>query len=427
MVHANALETVIVMEKRTAKVALSFVILMGAVSLFSDMTHEGARSIYGAYLRLAGVSAATIGFIMGLGELIGYSLRLVTGYFADKKRNYWTLSIIGYAINMAAIPLISLISENGWKWACLLIILERFGKAIRQPSKNTLVSFASAQVGAGKAFALQEFMDQIGAFSGPLFLFLILLFRKENGDLFFNYRICFAALIIPAFFTLYFLLKAKHKFPHPENFEISIEKEQKSKMNSRFVLYMIAISLFAFGFIDFPIITMHVAKLAIIPDTFLPLLYAGAMLIDAISALIFGWMFDKYGMKVLIASNLLSAFFAPFVFLSHSAIWIMMGIMLWGIGMGAQETILKSAVTSLVPKENRSTGFGIFETSFGLCWFAGSWVLGILYDSSIYSMVLFSVVSELLSVPLLFVITKWPVPRVNSVKTSKTDDVMKPR
>ena len=267
------------MNKRTKKIALSFVIMMGVVSLFSDMTHEGARSIYGAYLSLAGVSAATIGFVMGLGELIGYSLRLVTGYFADKRKNYWIMSIVGYSINMGAVPLIALASENGWKWACLLIILERFGKAIRQPSKNTLVSFASSQVGQGKAFAIQEFMDQIGAFCGPLFLFFILLFRKDSGDMFSTYRICFATLIIPAFFTLYFLLKAKRKFPHPENFEINVEGPKKGKMNSHFILYVIAISLFAFGFIDFPIITMHVAKQSIIPSSFLPLLYAGAHIV----------------------------------------------------------------------------------------------------------------------------------------------------
>ena len=388
-------------KNKTKGLALSFVIMMGIVSLFSDMTHEGARSIYGAYLSLAGASAATIGFVMGLGELTGYSLRLVTGYFADKKRNYWIMSIVGYAINMGAVPLIALFSENGWKWACMLMVFERLGKAIRQPSKNTLVSFASSQLGQGKAFALQEFMDQIGAFCGPLILFVILLLRKNSGDLFSTYRICFAVLMVPAFFTLFFLLKAKRKFPRPEDFEVCIKETKKGVKNKYFLLYIAAISLFAFGFIDFPIITMHVAKLSIIPTSFLPLLYAGAMLIDAVAALVFGWMYDKYGMKVLIFSNLLSAFFALFIFTYHSLALIIVGVILWGIGMGAQETILKSAVASLVSKESRSTGFGIFETSFGICWFIGSWILGILYDESISLMVLVSVVSQLLSIPLL--------------------------
>lgn len=393
------------MKKRSTQAALSFVILMGVVSMFSDMTHEGARSIYGAYLKLAGASAATIGFVMGLGELIGYSLRLATGYWTDKKHSYWTMSIIGYVINMAAIPLLALLSEEGWKYACMLIILERFGKAIRQPAKNTLVSFASSQVGQGKAFALQEFMDQIGAFCGPLFLFFIILFRKGNSDLFSTYRICFAVLIIPAFFTLFFLMKARRKFPHPEIFEVNENKSTAIPLGFHFILYIIATSFFAFGYIDFPIITMHVAKLSLFSNSFLPLLYSGAMLIDAFSALLFGWLFDKYGIKVLIFSNVLSAFFAVFVFLYHSVACIVIGVLLWGIGMGAQESILKSAVTTLVPKNNRSTGFGIFETSFGICWFIGSWVLGILYDSSIKSMVTISVASQLLSIPMLMAIT----------------------
>lgn len=393
-------------KKKAQALALSFVIMMGVVSLFSDMTHEGARSIYGAYLELAGASAATIGFVMGIGELIGYSLRSVTGYFADKKQNYWMMSIIGYTINMAAIPLIALISENGWKWACLLILLERLGKAIRQPSKNTLVSFASLQIGQGKAFAIQEFMDQIGACIGPLFLFLILLFRNDSSHLFSSYRICFLILAIPAFFTLFFLLKAKRKFPHPENFELNNDDSKNAGINSNFILYVVAISLFAFGFIDFPIITMHISKQSIIPVSFLPLLYATAMLVDAIAALVFGWMYDKYGLKILIVSNLSSAFFALFVFLSHSIGFILIGVVLWGIGMGAQESILKSAVTSIVPKESRSTGFGIFETSFGICWFLGSWVLGMLYDTSITSMVCLSISSQLLSIPLLIVLTR---------------------
>jgi MFS family permease len=140
-------------------------------------------------------------------------------------------------------------------------------------------------------------------------------------------------------------------------------------------------------------ITMHVSRLSIIPSSFLPLLYAGAMLVDAIAALVFGWMYDKYGIKVLIFSDFLSAFFALFIFTSHSISYIIIGIALWGIGMGAQESILKSAVTALVPKENRSTGFGVFGVSFGVCWFIGSWVLGILYDTSIPAMVTVSVIS----------------------------------
>lgn len=394
------------MKGKKQKAALSFVLLMGLVSMFSDMTHEGARSIYGAFLGLAGVSTATIGFVMGLGEFIGYSLRLLTGYWADKRKNYWTMTLIGYAINMGAVPLLALCTRDGWLWACFLIVFERLGKAIRQPSKNTLVSFASAQVGAGKAFALQEFMDQIGAFSGPLILFLIMFFKSGSWSEFSTYRLCFAVLFVPACLTVFSLLCAKRKFPHPEVMEMNGDVAGTGKMGGKFFLYMASTSLLAFGFIDFPIITVHVSRLHVMEESFLPLLYAWAMLADAVSALVFGWMYDRRGLSVLVISAVLSLFFAPLVFLPHSLLYIVAGVTLWGIGMGAQESILKSAVATFVPKENRSTGFGLFETSFGVCWFLGSWFLGFLYDWSIECMVVVSVLMQLLSVPLLLLIKR---------------------
>ena len=388
------------------KSATIFVFIMGIVSMFSDMAHEGARSIYGAYLSLLGTSAATIGFVTGLGEMVGYSFRLITGYFADKFKKYWTMTFIGYVINMAAIPALAFVSPNGWIAACFLIVFERVGKAIRQPSKNTLVSFASKQLGAGKAFAIQEFLDQIGAFTGPVLLFLVLLLKRGQSD-FAAYSLCFAALAIPAAMTLLSLYIAKRKFPNPENFEVASDTQSQGiEANTSFLLYMIGIGLLALGFADFPLITMHIARESLVPGDALPLLYAIAMFVDAFAALFFGWLFDKKGIKVLIVSSLLSAFFSVFVFLFRSLPFAIVGIALWGVGMGAQESILKSVVATIVPKQSRSTGFGIFETSFGILWFLGSWLMGALYDSKPVLLVAFSVCSQLAAIPFFYLTSK---------------------
>ena len=116
--------------------AMAFIFLMGIVSLFSDMTHEGARSILGEYLNLTGASAATIGFVSGVGELCGYSLRLFSGFIADKTKKYWTLVIAGYALQVLAIPALALVPRNGWIIACGLVVLELVGKAIKKPAKK---------------------------------------------------------------------------------------------------------------------------------------------------------------------------------------------------------------------------------------------------------------------------------------------------
>ena len=384
-------------KKKALSGAIAFITLMGIVSLFSDLTHEGARSILGEYLNLAGASAAAIGFVSGIGELCGYSLRLISGLIADKTKKYWTLVIAGYVIQVLAIPALALVPEHGWVWACGLVILERVGKAVKKPAKNTLVSFAASEIGTGKGFAYQEFLDQLGAFLGPILLFVTALV-KGTDDLFQTYRISFAVLLVPALITIALVLAAKIKYPDPEMFEKQEDKPENFRFGKSFALFMASICFFAFGFADFTLITLHAANTGAFPESTLSLLYAAAMAVDAFAALFFGWLFDRIGLKALIISTLCSTFFSCFIFMTGNARIIGIGIILWGIGIGAQESIMKAAVSGMVPRSMRSTGFGIFETGFGIAWFLGSWLLGALYDLNPMYLVVVSVASQLLAI-----------------------------
>ncbi len=396
---------------RSLTPAMTFILLFSIVSLLSDMTHEGAASIRGAYLALLGASAATIGFVSGLGELVGYSLRFLFGKLADRTKRYWLITIIGYTVDVLAVPALALAGEHGWILAGGLIIIERIGKAIKKPAKSTLLSFAATQEGIGKSFAIQEMLDQIGAFLGPVMLYVALLF-KTDGSMLSRYAFCFALLLLPAVATIAMLFYTKRKFPNPEKFEPEPTEYIPFRVNRKFLLYLGGISLFAFGFIDYSLIIMHVSRsfggmaqglsetTSLVNSGTLPLLYAGAMLVDAASAMIFGLMYDKKGARALIISTALSAPFALLVFGLKSNAALLIGIAMWGVGMGAQESILKAAVASIVPKSSRATGYGIFELVFGVFWFLGSWLLGALYDWSIPAMIAVSVGAQLLAVPL---------------------------
>lgn len=312
--------------------AMMFIVLFGVVSLFSDMTHEGASSIRGAYLSLLGASAGVIGFISGLGELIGYSMRYLFGRITDRTKRYWPMVILGYVLDILAVPALSLVGEHGWVAACGLLVIQRMGKAIKKPAKDTVMSFAASQEGAGKSFGIQEVLDQIGAFLGPVLLYLVMLFRQE-GTQFQIYSACFAVLAIPGAVTLILLLFTKAKFPNPERFEPEPKAYIPFRLKKEFILYIAGISLFAFGFIDYSIVIMHVSRhftslssglaetSALVNSGSLPLLYAGAMLVDAVAALVFGFMYDKKGVRVLVLSTLISAPFAVFVFLFDSIPW----------------------------------------------------------------------------------------------------------
>ena len=402
---------------RSLTPAMTFILLFSIVSLLSDMTHEGAASIRGAYLSLMGASAATIGFVSGLGELMGYSLRFFFGKLTDRTKKYWPMTIIGYVVDVLAVPALALVGEHGWIFAGALIVIERIGKAIKKPAKNTLMSFAASQEGVGKSFAIQEMLDQIGAFLGPVLLYLVMLLKTE-GSTFRLYSFCFAVLLVPAIATIVMLFFTKRKFPNPEQFEPEAKEYVPFRLNKKFVLYLAGISLFAFGFIDYSLIIMHVSRnfvtvsqglsetTSLINSGTLPLLYAGAMLIDAASAMIFGLLYDKKGTIALVLATAIAAPFSVLIFGVHSTPALLVGIALWGVGMGAQESILKAAVAGIVPKASRATGYGIFECVFGVFWFLGSWLLGALYDISLPAMIAVSIGSQLLATVFYFLSAK---------------------
>ena len=378
--------------------ALKFVILLGVVSLFADMTYEGARSITGPYLALLGASGTIVGIVAGFGELIGYALRLVSGYISDRTGKYWTVTLFGYFVNLLAVPLLALAGR--WEIAALLMIAERMGKAIRNPARDAMLSHATQSIGRGWGFGLHEAMDQIGAILGPLIVAGVLYF---NG----GYRISFAILLIPALLALAVLLAARALYPRPRDLEVA-SVELKTRGFSRiFWLYLAAVSLIAAGYVDFPLISYHFQKLSVVSKVWIPVFYAVAMGVDALSALFFGRLFDRIGLSILIVVSLLSSLFAPLVFLGGFNL-ALAGMALWGVGMGAQESIMRAAIAEMVPMNKRSTAYGIFNAGFGLFWFLGSALMGILYDISVPSLIVFSVVMQLASIPFFISIRKKP-------------------
>lgn len=387
-------------DQRFKKIAGAFVLMMGTVSLFGDMTYEGARSLTGPYFELLGASAAAVGFAAGLGEFVGYALRLVSGWIGEKTKAYWALVVTGYAINLIAVPGLGYAGE--WQIAVGLLVLERLGKAIRSPARSTLVSYAANRAGAGKMFGLEEAMDQIGAVAGPLLCTAAIALGPAEETPVEHYQQAFKWLAGPALATLALVLLARNKFPKPESLEQN--RPQLQSFGKLFGLYAMAAGLLGFGFCDWALVAFHGAKTGMIAVKWLPALYSAAMGVDAIAALTFGRLFDKYGIGTLALAAVISAGFAPLVFLAPAAYGLLLGGVLWAASMGAQESIFKAAIATLVPKEQRSRAYGLFFALFGLTWWLGSTLLGWLYEHSISTMVAVSVVAQLLSAPLFLVV-----------------------
>lgn len=383
-------------QKDTGKIALQFVVLIGVVSLFADMTYEGARSINGPYLAILGASGTVVGIVSGMGELIGYTLRLISGYMSDKTRSYWIITFVGYVVNLIAVPLLAL--AGNWEAAALLMVTERIGKGIRVPPRDAMLSYATQQMGRGWGFGLHEALDQIGAILGPLFVALGLYLR--NG-----YQESYALLLIPALLALAVLATARFLYPRPQDLEITQTGLVVQGFSRTFWMYLIAAGLFAAGFADFPLIAYHFQKASVAPPEVIPVLYAVAMGVDAIAALVFGRLFDRIGLRALIIVSAITAFFAPLVFLGGLEP-ALLGMALWGVGMGAQESIMRAAIAGMVSPERRGWAYGVFNTAYGAFWFLGSALIGFLYDISITALVAFSVIIILASIPLFFSVRK---------------------
>lgn len=369
--------------------ALSFVILLGLVSFCADATYEGARSLTGAYLGVLGASGTIVGLVAGLGEFIGYGLRLVIGYVSDRTRAYWRITSLGYAINTLAVPLMAL--ANRWEVLAGFMIAERTGKAIRTPPRDVLLSYGASQVGRGFGFGLHEAMDQVGAVVGPLLVAGVFALTQ-------HYQWSFAVLAIPALMGLVVLLVTQQWYPVPRDFETVVQDLDTKRLPTLFWIYLLAVAFLGAGYVDFPLIAFHLQQADSLQTSQIPLLYALAMGVDAVAALLFGYLLDRIGIMALILAVVFSVGFAPLVFLSSAVIW---GMVLWGIGMGAQESIVRAIVANLVPPERRGAAYGIFSTGYGLAWFLGSLLMGVLYDRSLGLLVLVSVVLQLLGLPLL--------------------------
>jgi MFS family permease len=375
-----------------------FIILLGIVSLFGDVTYEGARSVTGPFLRTLGAGPAVVGLVAGIGEFVGYGLRLGSGYLADRTKAYWPLTFVGYGL-LISIPLLAFAGH--WQLAAVLIILERMGKAIRSPARDTMLSYAAKGVGRGWGFAIHEALDQIGAIIGPVVFSLVLLFQ---GD----YREGFTLLWIPALLTLAVLALARKKVPLPQKLEAPKEasgQDIKGKLPRVFWLYTIFTLFSVAGFANFQLISYHLKVQAIIPDAQIPIMYAIAMGVDALAALVVGKTYDKIGLTSLLAVPLLTLPI-PFLAFSYSYSLVLISIILWGVVMGIQETIMRAAIADLTPVERRGFAYGIFNTAYGTGWFLGGALMGLLYELSINYLILFAVVMELISIPLFLLVRR---------------------
>ncbi len=374
------------------KMALRFVLMIGIVSLFADFTYEGSRSITGPFLETLGASGAVVGVVAGLGELLGYGVRFFSGRMSERTGRFWPMTLFGYFVQMAAVPALAL--AGSWQTAGVLIVLERMGKGIRNPPRDVMLSHAGKEIGIGWAFGLKEGLDQAGAMIGPL---LMALFLAHRGQ----YRVAFATLLIPACITAVLILVTRFLYPRPEDLEAHTPEIHASGLGRAFWIYLVGAALVSMGFADYQLIAFHLQKAGVASVVWIPVFYSVAMATAGAGSLLFGRLFDRFGIVLLIPLTLISIASAPLVFLGGFGM-AMAGAAIWGLGMGVHESIIPAAVAAMVPAARRASAYGLFSAAYGVSWFIGSAAIGFLYDVSVETAVIFCVVTGAASLPFFF-------------------------
>lgn len=343
------------------------VITLGIVSLLGDVVYESSRGLVPQYLNLLGASAFVVGVVTGGGELLGLAMRLVSGEIADKKGAYWPLAFLGYSL-IVFIPFIAF--SWSWQMAAIFILAERLGKAIRSPARDVILSAVSRGLGSGKAFGIHEFFDQLGAVLGPLIVTGIIFFTASH-------TVAFAFLFCPFFLMMMFLLTARKSIgTAPARRRL----EAGEKTGKNFLFYVLAITVSTVAVVPAPLILLKSAALAGGIVWVAPLVYALIQLIDAPSALLAGAAYDRMGARILFIPFVLSAISSSLIIISGDILLMVAAAAVFGVVLGMQESIYRSAVADLTPFSGRGRAYGIFNAVYGGAILVASVIFGAILD-----------------------------------------------
>ncbi len=361
-----------------------------------DIVYEGALAVQGPLLASVGASAVTVGIVSGLGEATALGGRAFTGPWADRTRRYWVFAIAGYAVTAVTVPLMGL--AGSVLAVSFLVILERFGKSLRTPSRDTLLASAASSVGVGKGFALHEAIDQMGAIIGPLLVAWILAVTAHN------YAPALGVLLLPGALAICVLMLLRRRVPYPELFEEAPRRPSPPRgmprLSRPFWLYMVFAFLSCSAVATFGVLSFHMVRHEVVDEAWVPVLYALAMAVDAVSAAATGLAYDRVGVRSLYALPVL-AIALPVVAYQSTLAGILVGVVLWGVITGIQESTMRAVVADIAPRESRATAYGYCAIALGLGALAGGSVSGWLSAVSIPALVAYTAVVQLLALGVL--------------------------
>ncbi|HVU03484.1 MAG TPA: MFS transporter [Polyangiaceae bacterium] len=331
--------------------------LLAVGSLFADVSTEMLYPVLPIFLtQELGASPALVGIIEGVAPALQNVAQGISGWVSDRLRRHKGIALLGYSLAAFAKPIIGL--STSWLGVLVARSLDRIGAGTRSAPRDALVAGSVDDADRGKAFGLEGFGDNLGAFLGPLLAILLLdVFHAPLRWIFF---LSFFPGVLAAFSVL--------SVPESPPREASPKPRERDgrKLPGGYLRTLVAVGVFGLGNSSTSFLILRTKALGASLTTTI-LVYAGFNLVAALISYPVGWVSDRLGRKVLLLLSFL-VFFVVYagVGLTENAFVIAPLFVLYGLHQGTFRAIGKALVTDLVPAELHATGIGWYTTTVGL-------------------------------------------------------------
>jgi MFS family permease len=347
---------------------------LGWTSLFTDAATEMIYPLLPVYLsRVLGASATSLGVIEGVAEGINSVLKVIAGWWADRRSQRRPLVIAGYAISSAARPLIAL--TTAWPQVLAIRALDRTGKGIRGAPRDAMLAGFATRVNRGRIFGFHRAMDHSGAIVGPLIATVFLFFLPGE------YRLLFAFTAIPGAIAVAMLLLVREENSKTSNGPISSATDtSRAPLPARLYAVLGVILVFSLGNSADAFLLLRLSDV-LGSATYVPLLWAGLHVVKAGLSTWGGGLSDRVGRKVtiLIGWAIYAAVYLGFAISSSAAAFV--GWFLgYGVYFALTEGAEKALVADLTPEGRHGSAFGLYNAALGAGTLIASVAFGFIYD-----------------------------------------------
>ncbi|MDY6900172.1 MAG: MFS transporter [Cyanobacteriota bacterium] len=349
--------------------------ILGFVSLLTDVGTKMIDSILPLFLvSTLGANLVSVGLIEGIAESTAAVLKVFSGILSD----YWgqrkQLAVLGYGLSTIIKPLFALATSPAWVFVARFG--DRFGKGIRVAPRDALVADVTDKTKLGAAYGLRQSLDTIGAFSGPIFAFVLMLISGRN------FQLVFWVALIPSVLAV-ILLAAFIKEPNTRSKQTQkrlLRWHTLKNLGKEYWILVTVAFLFNLGNSSDAFLLLQAQQVGVSP-TFVPLTIVVMNLMYFLSAYPIGLLSDRIGrLGLLVGGFVLYALtYLGFAFTSAAwQIWLLFA--LYGLYQGMSKGILSALVAEKVPANLRGTAFGFINLATGVALLIASILAGSLWE-----------------------------------------------